>query len=145
VAVGAGRIRLIPTDERRSLMLTVTELELLAVSTFTAAFRHANAAWISFERLYRRVRLGSGAEGWGVAATAKPRPGEFVPRSSVVGLVQRRAVHGCELLEAVMIKGALRRPGRTHTCTSIERIPLAPTVGRDLGKRRCAQRLPAFS
>jgi hypothetical protein len=72
VAVGAGRIRLIPTDERRSLMLTVTELELLAVSTFTAAFRHASAAWISFERLFRRVRLGSGAEGWGVAATASP-------------------------------------------------------------------------
>jgi hypothetical protein len=26
-----------------------------------------------------------------------------------------------------------------------ERIPVAPTVGGDLGKGRCAQRLPAFS
>jgi len=109
VAVGAGRIRLIPTDERRSLMLTVTELELLAVSTFTAASRHANAAWISFERLYRRVRLGSGAEGWGVAATAKPRPGEFVPRSSVVGLVRVAVATWCKLLEAAMSKASRRQ------------------------------------
>jgi transposase-like protein len=37
------------------------------------------------------------------------------------------------------------RNKRTHTCTLFEPIPLAPTVGRDLRKRRSAQRLPAFS
>jgi hypothetical protein len=47
-------------------MPTVTELELTGCrASFTAAFRHASAAWISFERLYRRVRLGSDAEGRG--------------------------------------------------------------------------------
>jgi hypothetical protein len=33
---------------------------------------------------------------------------------------------------------------RTHTSAPIERITLTPTVGRDLQKRRSAQRLPAF-
>jgi hypothetical protein len=37
------------------------------------------------------------------------------------------------------------RYGKTHTCTPIEPIPLTATVGSDLGKRRSARRLPAFS
>lgn len=50
----------------------------------------------------------------------------------------------CKLLEAAMSKGR-HDARRTHTCTSIEPITLAPTVGRDLRKGRSAQRLPAFS
>ena len=34
---------------------------------------------------------------------------------------------------------------RTHTIALFERIPLAPTVERDLREGRFAQRLPAFS
>ena len=37
------------------------------------------------------------------------------------------------------------RKRRTHTSASIECIPSAPTVGRDLGKGRSAQRFPAFT
>jgi hypothetical protein len=33
---------------------------------------------------------------------------------------------------------------RTHTSRQIEPIPSAPTVRYDLGKRRSAQRFPAF-
>ena len=41
--------------------------------------------------------------------------------------------------------GSNSRAHTTHTKTLIERIPSALTVGRDLGKGRSAQRLPAFS
>jgi hypothetical protein len=76
-------------------MLTVTELELLAVSTFTAAFRHASAAWITFERLYRRVRLGSGAEG-----------GESLPRQSPVQVSSSRGPQSSAWYSVVLFTGA---------------------------------------
>ena len=47
--------------------------------------------------------------------------------------------------EAVMANRDPDRQRRTHTSAPIERITLAPTVGRDLGKGRSAQRLPAVS
>ena len=47
-------------------MPKVTELRLFAVDLpFKTAFRHAAAARTSSESLYLRVRLDSGAEGWG--------------------------------------------------------------------------------
>jgi L-Ala-D/L-Glu epimerase len=57
-------------------MPTVTELELFAVDLpFKAAFRHAAAARTTSESLFLRVRLDSGAEGWG----------ESLPRAYVSG------------------------------------------------------------
>jgi muconate cycloisomerase len=57
-------------------MPTVTELQLFAVDLpFKVSFRHAAAARTSSESLFLRVRLDSGAEGWG----------ESLPRAYVSG------------------------------------------------------------
>jgi muconate cycloisomerase len=57
-------------------MPTVTELQLFAVDLpFKAAFRHAAASRTTSESLFLRVRLDSGAEGWG----------ESLPRAYVSG------------------------------------------------------------
>ena len=61
------------------------------------------------------------------------------------------AAMGCAYAQVALGRTATHTgagPGlavRTHTSGLIERIPLALTVGRDLGKGQFAQRLPAFS
>jgi L-Ala-D/L-Glu epimerase len=61
-------------------MATVTELQLYAVDLpFKVSFRHAAAVRTSSESLFLRLRLDSGAEGWG----------ESLPRAYVSG--ERRA------------------------------------------------------
>jgi L-Ala-D/L-Glu epimerase len=62
------------------MMPTVTELQLFAVDLpFKVSFRHAAAVRTSSESLFLRIRLDSGAEGWG----------ESLPRAYVSG--ERRA------------------------------------------------------
>jgi L-alanine-DL-glutamate epimerase-like enolase superfamily enzyme len=57
-------------------MPTVTELELFAVDLpFRVAFRHAAATRLTSESLFLRMRLDTGAEGWG----------ECLPRAYVSG------------------------------------------------------------
>jgi L-Ala-D/L-Glu epimerase len=57
-------------------MATVTELQLYAVDLpFKVSFRHAAAVRTSSESLFLRIRLDSGAEGWG----------ESLPRAYVSG------------------------------------------------------------
>jgi len=63
-------------------MPTVTELQLFATDLpFKAAFRHAAAARTTSESLFVRVRLDSGAEGWG----------ESLPRAYVSGESREQA------------------------------------------------------
>jgi hypothetical protein len=65
------------------------------------------------------------------------------------GGVQLAAVQAMGVRRAGMMVSAVPVTSthklRTHTIVPIERIPLALTVGRDLRKRRSAQRFPAFS
>jgi hypothetical protein len=70
-----------------------------------------------------------------------------VPRSA--GTAFSRAYDGWSCKEERRLRKlhsqASGRKRRTHTSASIECIPSAPTVGRDLGKGRSAQRFPAFT
>ena len=70
-----------------------------------------------------------------------------MPRSA--GTAFSRAYDGWSCKEERRLRKlhsqASGRKRRTHTSASIERIPSAPTVGRDLGKGRSAQRFPAFT
>jgi L-Ala-D/L-Glu epimerase len=82
MAVGAGRIAAVSTQGRRSLMPTVTELQLFAVDLpFKVAVRHAAAARTSSESLFLRARLDNGVEGWG----------EALPRAYVSGESREQA------------------------------------------------------
>jgi L-Ala-D/L-Glu epimerase len=72
-------------------MPKVTELELFAVDLpFRTAFRHAAAARTTSESLFLRVRLDSGAEGWG----------ESLPRAYVSG--ERRPQAFALLRDAIL-------------------------------------------
>jgi hypothetical protein len=68
-------------------------------------------------------------------------------RRIVVLVGSRRALakavrtHGAATATPPSLNGSNSRVHTTHTKTLIERIPWAPTVGRDLGKGRSAQRL----
>jgi L-Ala-D/L-Glu epimerase len=76
VAGNAGGIGVASTDGARLLMATITEVQLYAVDLpFKVSFRHAAAVRTSSESLFLRIRLDSGAEGWG----------ESLPRAYVSG------------------------------------------------------------
>jgi L-Ala-D/L-Glu epimerase len=72
-------------------MPTVTELQLFAVDLpFKVSFRHAAAVRTSSESLFLRIRLDSGAEGWG----------ESLPRAYVSG--ESRAYAFALLRDAIL-------------------------------------------
>src|SRR5215211_739579 len=78
-------------------MPRVTELRLFAVDLpFKAAFRHAAAARTTSESLFLRVRLDSGAEGWG----------ESLPRAYVSG---ERREQAFDLLRGAILPALLGR------------------------------------